>query len=142
MALYNNGYPTTNQQYYPQYQQPLIGTQMSLPQQHTQNNNTIIWVQGIEGAKAYPVAPNTSLLLMDSDDSCMYIKSADQSGMPSLRIFDYTERTQSQAQSPIAEQHTDIDLSGYITRDEFEKRIAELSAPKKTAPIRKEKENA
>ncbi len=52
------------------------------------------WVQGEAGAKAYPVAQNSSVLLMDSETEVFYIKSTDMSGMPlPLRIFDYKERT-------------------------------------------------
>lgn len=55
---------------------------------------TITWVQGVEGAKAYPVAPGATVLLMDSDGSSFYLKTADASGMPMpLRTFDFTERS-------------------------------------------------
>lgn len=136
MALYNNGYPVTYQQYVPQYQ---YAQQIQQPQpQPQQDNNGIIWISGIEGAKSYLVQPGRSVMLMDAENSVFYIKSSDASGMPlPLRIFDYTERTQqAQQHSPISEQpapQPEIDLSGYITREEFEKRIAELTAPKKTA---------
>lgn len=82
----------TYPQYYPQYQQmsptPMSGTS---PQQ----NNGLIWVQGIEAARAYPVAPNTNIALWDSESQSIYIKSADASGMPSMRILDYTIRQES-----------------------------------------------
>lgn len=61
--------------------------------------NGIIWVQGIQGAKGYMVAPGQTALLMDSEGSTFYMKSADQSGMPSLRIFDFQERTQAAPQA-------------------------------------------
>lgn len=81
-------------------------------------------------------------MLMDSDSNTFFIKSADASGMPlPLRIFDYTERTQqTQPHSPITEQSApqpEIDLSGYVTRDEFEKRISELSQKSQTTTIKK-----
>ena len=47
-----------------------------------QNNNGLIWVQGEAGAKSYLVAPNTTIMLMDSEASKFYLKSADASGMP------------------------------------------------------------
>ena len=60
---------------------------------------------------------------MDSEKETFYIKSADASGMPlPLRIFDYTERTQV---TPAA-----IPAENYVTREEFEKRLAELTTPK------------
>lgn len=76
------GFPATYQQYYPQYQQS--------PQY--QQTNSIIWVQGIEAARAYPVAPNSTLPLWDSESQSIYIKSADASGMPTMKIIDYTIR--------------------------------------------------
>ena len=146
MALYNNGYPATYQQYYPQYQQPVyqqpIQTQQmqTVPQvQNTQQSgNGILWVQGESAARSYNVAPGMSVMLMDSDSNTFFIKSADASGMPlPLRIFDYTERTQqAQNHSPITEQPTpqqEIDLSEYVTREEFEKRISEISQKSQTA---------
>ena len=104
---YNNYFP----QYYPSAQ-PQINMQ---PQLQTQQNNGITWVQGENAAKSYPVVAGQSILLMDSENPVMYIKSTDQSGMPlPLRIFDYTERTELRSQS-VQEQKID-----YISRNEFE----------------------
>ena len=61
--------------------------------QQPQQQDGILWVQGIAGAKAYPVAAGNSVLLMDSEVDVFYIKTTDQSRMPlPLRIFDYKER--------------------------------------------------
>lgn len=82
--MYNNyfpvTYPTTQPQYpnYSQTQQP--------------QSNGINWVQGIEGAKAYPIAPNATVMLMDSNDQTFYIKSADATGRPTVTLYDYKER--------------------------------------------------
>ena len=85
----------------------------------------IIWVQGIEGAKSHPVGAGQAVQLMDSESPCFFIKSADQSGMPlPLRVFDYTERT---AAPPKAEPQP-VDVSGFVTRDEFESRMAQIMA--------------
>lgn len=54
--------------------------------------NSIIWVSGEAGAKAYLVAPNSTVQLWDSEGQTIYLKSADASGMPSMRILDYTFR--------------------------------------------------
>ena len=88
---YNSYFPTGYQpMYYPQQNQ-VQGTQMSLPNQ-VQVNNGIIWVQGESAAKSYPVAPNSSVPLWDSEANVIYIKSADMSGMPSIKTLDYTMR--------------------------------------------------
>lgn len=118
MASYNPYFPTGYNPYQPamQFQQP------------QQQNSGLTWVQGIEGAKSHFVEPGRSALLMDSESNSFFIKSADTSGMPlPLRIFDYKERTVQQApQQPTA---AVIDTSSYITREEFEQRIAQITAP-------------
>lgn len=97
------------------------------PQQQNQNTNSIVWVQGTEGAKAYPVGAGNNVLLMDSEESVFYIKSSDQSGMPMpLRIFDYTERTEQK----------EIETN-FVTKDELDKTIAELMADLKKKPAKK-----
>jgi hypothetical protein len=104
---------------YPQYYQP--NQFQYAPQapnnQQTQTNN-LIWVQGENSAKSYPVSAGQSMLLMDSENPVMYIKSTDQSGMPlPLRIFDYKERAQAHSEHAQTAAEPKID---YISRDEFD----------------------
>ena len=122
MANYNPYFPAGYNPYQPAMQQ---FQQVMQPQQQ---NGGLTWVQGIEGAKSHFVSPGQSALLMDSESNSFFIKSADTSGMPlPLRIFDYKERTVQQApQQPTA---AVIDTSSYITREEFEQRIAQITAP-------------
>lgn len=54
-----------------------------------QNNNGLLWVQGEAGAKSWIVAPNQTVILMDSERDQFYIKSADASGMPTLKTYRY-----------------------------------------------------
>lgn len=100
-----------------QYQQAINAPQM--PQQ--QVNQGLLWVSGEVGAKSYLVAPNSTVLLMDSDSSRFYLKSADNAGMPNLRIFEYTEVTGTSQNAP---QSTNTDLkdldSKYVKREEYE----------------------
>ena len=58
----------------------------------------IIWVQGEAAAKSYLVAPNSTVPLWDSEKTTIYLKSADASGMPSMRVLDYTIRDETQKQ--------------------------------------------
>lgn len=79
--------PQTNYQQMPQ--QPSY--QMS-PQPQMQNQS-IIWVQGEAGAKAYPVAAGQSVLLMDSEDAVLYVKSTDMTGRPlPMESYDLVKR--------------------------------------------------
>ena len=92
-----------------QYQQP--------PQQQQNVNQGILWVQGEAGAKSYLVAPNTSVLLMDSENSQFYIKTTDQAGMPTLRTFVYQEVTGTPQN---AQKQTETNLDDkYVTRQEY-----------------------
>lgn len=122
-SYYQNTYAQPNN---PQiaYQQPIVNQPQI--QQVPKNDNAINWVQGESAARAYAVAPNQSVMLMDSDASVFYIKSADASGMPlPLRIFDYTERTQQPVNEPQIQPQQPT--QNYITREEFEQRLAEIT---------------
>lgn len=127
---YNNGFPVTYQQMYPQYnyvpQQQIPQPQQVQQLQQPANDSGILWVQGEAGAKSWAVAPGRSVMLMDSESNTFYIKSSDASGMPMpLRIFDYTERSTQQPQAQVI-QHHDIDTSKFVTWDELEKRLNSL----------------
>lgn len=82
---FNNGLFGQNSGYIP----PLQNN--NIPPTNNQSQNNLNWVQGESGARAWLVAPNNTILLMDSESQRFYIKSADGSGMPSMRIFEYTE---------------------------------------------------
>lgn len=104
MAAYNN--------YFPAGYQPMYNYPSQHPIQQPASNG-LIWVQGEAGAKSYLVAPNTTVMLMDSESDTFYIKSSDASGMPMpLRVFNYKEKT---GEQPTKDQPK-ID---YVTKAEF-----------------------
>lgn len=120
---YNNGFPVGYQPYYmPQYQvqQPTVSQQPTGTQMPSANqqNSSIIWVQGEAGAKSYLVAPNNTVQLWDSESQTIYLKSADASGMPSMKILDYKIRSTEQPQVVVND--------SYVTLDEFNAVKAEL----------------
>lgn len=118
------GNPAQNRQYPQQYQQPVVQPQ--------QSGNGLIWVQGEAGAKSYLVAPGNTVMLMDSESERFYIKSADASGMPlPLRVFAYQELTQQGVQAPMTAEQANP--NNFITREEFEQRLASLVAQKEVA---------
>ena len=123
MAAYNGGYPAA---YAPMYYAP----QYQAPQQ-TQQNNGMIWVSGEAGAKAYLVAPNTTVQLWDSEAQVVYLKSADASGMPSMKILDYTIRNQTPVNAPVsASSPASINSPDYATKAEIEALAARIDALK------------
>lgn len=86
----------------------------------TAATNNIVWVQGIEGAKAWQLAPNSMVILLDSEvENKMYIKVSDNIGMSTLRVFSYVEETPTTSNSS-------LDLSQYVTKDELSTLIKEI----------------
>lgn len=109
---YNNGFPVN----YPMYYNPVQVQQQPVQQQQPPQNNSIIWVQGEAGAKSYLVAPNNTVQLWDSEAQTIYLKSADASGMPTMKILDYTIREQNGQNTPSLMPE---DRADYVTRKEF-----------------------
>lgn len=126
----NNFNPYATNPYAVQYQPHT--QQMPQNQSFVANpNNGIIWVQGTPGAKSFIVAPGNTVQLMDSERNLFYLKTCDNSGMPSLRTFEYKEVFSDTSTKRDTAPNSDIqfDPSNYITRDEFKAEIAKL-APK------------
>lgn len=122
---YNNYFP----QFYPNTPQ-FSGNSPQFQQQQLHSTG-ITWVQGENSAKSYPIGAGQSILLMDSENPIMYIKSTDQSGMPlPLRVFDYTERLSERAERPQTVAEPKVD---YISRDEFDAFRDEIKAEIKQA---------
>ncbi len=114
---YNNGFPMNYNYQFPQQYQPPISVPQPQPQisQNQNQNNPIIWVSGEAGAKAFLVAPNTTVQLWDSENPVIFLKSADASGMPSMKILDYTIREGEKPQNiPLKN-----DLNNYATKEEL-----------------------
>lgn len=94
---------------YNQYQQ----------QQETPTNN-LLWVQGIEGAKALMLPPNSKVICLDSEiENRAYIKIADELGATKLRKFDIIEIFEDAGT-------TSKDLSDYVRKDELQELIMTL----------------
>ena len=53
----------------------------------------LIKVNGLEGAKNYPLSPGSTVPLFDAESDIMYIKSMDAGGFPSIRTFTFMETT-------------------------------------------------
>ena len=99
--------------------QPYQQTNYQQPYQQRMNN--ITWVQGVEGAKAYQLSPNTNVQLMDSEnDGIFYIKTSDNIGMCNLRVFKYEEIKETPNNAP------QVDMSMYVTKEELENALAKI----------------
>ena len=125
MAVYNNGFPMGYQPmqmpYYSQYQQPM--QQPAQPQQSpTMTPPTIradiVQVDNEQAAANYPVAVGTPQMMMAKDDSAIYVKTAYANGQYQLDVF---EKRPPRPQTP------PVDMGAYVTRDELEKRLSEVT---------------
>ena len=92
------------------------------------------WVSGEQEARGYLIAPNSAVALWDSSAPTVYLKQADASGKPTLKIYDLVERTEtastaSQGKAP-----------DYVTREEFD-RLAALVGEIKGKKKRKVEED-
>lgn len=127
MAYYN-GFPAT---YQPMYQLPVVQ-----PQQPAQQNQQsgLIWVQGEAAAKSYLVAPGSTVQLWDSEEKVIYLKSADASGMPSMKVLDYTIRGE-EPEKPAEEYATKAEVAALAEK------IKELAAKKKPARVIREEDD-
>ena len=127
MAYYNTGFPVS---YQPVYQAPY---QQQAQNQQAQQSG-LIWVQGEAAAKSYLVAPGSTVQLWDSEEKVIYLKSADASGMPSMKVLDYTIRGEEQ-EKPAEEYATKAEVAALAEK------IKELTAKKKPARVIREEED-
>lgn len=125
MPAYNQYFPQNYQSFNPYQpyanpyqsqpvQPPVMPTSqpaMSTPQ------SSIIWISGGEAeANAYPVAPNNAVSLWSTTEPVVYLKQADASGRPAMKIYDLVERAQSASNAPMSQ---DGKLSVYATKDDL-----------------------
>lgn len=100
---------------------------VAVPMQQTQTQNTFAWIQGEEAAKAYPVAPGNTVVLIDSDKPVMYMKTTDLSGRPQpmqIRYLVSKEEFDKLQNGASFSPNSDA----YITREEFEKYVSEADS--------------
>lgn len=87
---------------YPTYQQPMI------------------WVKGITQAETYPIQPNTTVILWDSEQDTVYIKTTDVLGKPSIKCLDYTIRDNTpkieESKQPTPDYVTKADLIEFMNQ--------------------------
>lgn len=130
----------------PYYPQPMPDNLMQMrqqqmmqaaPQPMPQNpvaQGGVQWVSGEQEARGYLIAPNSAVALWDSTAPTVYLKQADASGKPTLKIYDLVERTET---APTASQKSGVE---FVTREEFD-RLAALVGEIKGKKKRKVEED-
>ena len=133
-------YPYFNP-YYPQpmpdnlmqmrQQQMMQPMQQPMAQQNPVAQGGVQWVSGEQEARGYLIAPNSAVALWDSTAPTVYLKQADASGKPTLKIYDLVERTETASNTP---QKSGVE---FVTRKEFDA-LAALVGEIKNKKKRKE----
>lgn len=72
-------------------------------------NNYYAFVNGIEGAKSFPIGPNQTVLLMDSDSPMCFMKTSNNLGQSTLRYFRLVEATEEEIKGPSLDVKTEIE---------------------------------
>ena len=117
---YGNPYPYN-------YRQPVAPTQYGntpmgyIPQQQTAPG--LIQVTGLEGAKAYPMAPSSEAALFDGNRDVFYIKRTDAGGYPTIAAYEFKPLQEAPTQQP-----------EYVTRQEFNELKEMIANSKQPVP--------
>ena len=110
----------------PYYPQPMPDTLMQMRQQQMPMMQTpqapqnpiaqggVQWVSGEQEARNWMIAPNAAVALWDSTAPTVYLKQADASGRPTLKIYDLVERAETPSTAP---QEKGVE---FVTRKEFD----------------------
>ena len=110
----------------PYYPQPIPDNLMQMRQQQMMQTapppvpqnpvatGGVQWVSSEQEARGYLIAPNSAVALWDSSAPTVYLKQADASGKPTLKIYDLVERAETPRTAPTA------DPVKFVTREEFD----------------------
>ena len=83
-----------------QFNQPYQAPMQTNFAPNNQPTNDMIFVLGQNEAESYPVAPNATVTMWDKNQKTFYIKTANAQGIPSMQIYDFTERIEKAQNSP------------------------------------------
>lgn len=119
MGYYNPSIPQQDMQANQQIpvQQPMQPMQTPTQFVQTQPTNDMLFVLNENEASAYPVAPNASVVLWDKNNKTFYIKTANAQGIPSMQIYDFTERIEKAQNEPTTHKCTCGDK--YATKEQI-----------------------
>lgn len=107
-----------------QMQQPQMQSQIPQALQNPVAQSGVQWVSGEQEARNWMIAPNAAVALWDSSAPTVYLKQADASGKPTLKVYDLVARL---ASAPDAQK---APAAEYVTRKEFDALAALVSEMK------------
>lgn len=115
---------------FPYYPQNYYGYPTTVPTNLPTNPPTnvpttgIIWVSGEQEASMYPVGPNNAVALWEKSGKAVYLKSADATGRPTMRVYDLSERKISPSDAFSSEGNN---VPDYATKSELSEVLTEIS---------------
>lgn len=127
-----NWFPVTYQN--PYYVQPQVQPQYQ--QQNQVQSNGILWVSSELEAQNYPVAPNNAVALWDSTKPAIYLKQADASGKPIMKVYELSERTEA---PKIKQETSEYKLSDFALKSEIDPILSSIAALKEDVKLLKKK---
>ena len=109
--------------YYPYPQSPYGQPNYGSFQQPQMQQNTYAFVNGIEGAKSFPMQPNQTVMLMDSEQPIAYMKQSNNMGQATIKYFKLLEVSEddlrNKNQAPKAE---------YVLKADFDDLVAKVNS--------------
>ena len=99
-----------------QHQQPIHQAQQA-QQQPSSRMVEVVPASSEQAAKEFPVPAGATQMIIGNDDSFIAVKAVSMTGQITFDIYD---------KRPPAPPEKPIDLGLFVTRDELEKRLAEL----------------
>ena len=116
--------------YYPTYQPyaSYLPPQMQMQQQpqqaitYPQNQAqpqvkvSDVWISCAEEADVFPVAPNNAVRLWSTKEPVFYLKQADATGRPTMRIYDLVERSEIASTASEAQERK---VADFATKEEL-----------------------
>ena len=133
MANYNyGGYPYGN--FYQPTMPQINQQQPSFNQMYQQNqpqSAQCVFVNGLEGAKAYQMIPNQTVMLMDSENPILYMKTSNGMGQSTLKYYKLVETSEQELKSQNAPQpnvNTNIEYALKSDLEALSKKIDEISS--------------
>lgn len=102
-----------------------------LQRQNQSQQNVYAFVNGVEGAKAYQINANQSVLLMDSEQQVCYLKQTNALGQATLRCFKLVEVNENDIKhAPSQNSPQNGDFATKKDVEDIVKRLDALEKPK------------
>lgn len=141
MDYYNYGQPYAGNPYYqPAMQMQNLQNQIANAQTQVQSmqDNRFVYIQGKEAAKAYPVAPEKTVLFLDDQNPYAYRKTTDREGKTvEFKVFRLEEEVEIEEMPVNANYATKDDLSNLQNSiDELKALLLQSKKPYSPKPRR------